>query len=153
MNQARLNHYLLISNEQVNWLVMAAFRETHTQIHQTFLAMSTSSQLFGSACLCERALLLDWEASQILAWVSALKWVLKIYVEENYIHVCNLNFKWISPHKSSKCLGTKPICSYFILVLIQKSITWEKLEHKCWKNSLSNSIIIKIEFTKTRELT
>lgn len=121
VNQARLDHHMLICNQPINYQIIIDFRNTHTQIHQIFYALHIAFYLPVFGAVCERVLLLDWEASWSLAWVSVLKGVLKIYVEENCIHVCNLNFRWIIPHKSSKCLGTKPICSYFVLVLIQKA--------------------------------
>lgn len=121
MYWAGLDPHMLLCNWQINYQIIMDFRSTHTQIHYIFYAMHRAFYLPVFSAMCERVLLLDWEASRTLAWVSVLKGVLKIYVEENCIHVCNLNFRLIIPHKSSKCLGTKPIYSYFVLILMQKT--------------------------------
>ena len=57
MNQAWLDHYMLISNQQIKYLIIVAFRNSYTQIHQTFQAMCTALCLIDSA-LCEKVLLL-----------------------------------------------------------------------------------------------
>lgn len=103
--------------------------------------------------VCVRVVLLDWADSWTLTWVSVLKGVLKIYVEENCVHDCNLNFRWIIRHKSSKCLGTKPICTgYFVLVLIQKTNHLGKNNTKMLEFYFVNPILTRIEFTNTRTL-